>query len=125
MELCGMPSLPFAVGVYLPLSSSSPIFVGGVVRYIVDKYRVKSANEPAGEEASDMSPGVLFSTGYIAGGAIAGVIIAFFTFSDRLTQYLGNLIHVPQYDSIALAVFAALAVILMYFGLRKSDNTSI
>lgn len=122
MELCGMPSLPFAVGVYLPLSSSSPIFVGGIVRYIVDKYRKKSESESTAEEASDMSPGVLFSTGYIAGGAIAGVIIAFFTFSDTLTQYLGSLIPVPQYDSIALIAFGSLAVILAYFGLRKSEN---
>ena len=65
MELCGLPSLPFAVGVYLPLSSSSPIFVGGVVRYIVDKFRKKSAKDSTADEASDMSPGVLFSTGYI------------------------------------------------------------
>ncbi|MCC6124602.1 MAG: oligopeptide transporter, OPT family [Pirellulales bacterium] len=122
MELCGLPSLPFAVGVYLPLSSSSPIFVGGLVRYLVDKFRKKSAGERTADEASDMSPGVLFSTGYIAGGAIAGVIIAFFTFSDRLTTYLGSLIPVPQYDSIALAAFGLLAVVLMYFGLRKSEN---
>jgi uncharacterized oligopeptide transporter (OPT) family protein len=121
MELCGLPSLPFAVGVYLPLSSSSPIFVGGLVRYVVDKFR-KTNNNHSAEEASDMSPGVLFSTGYIAGGAIAGVIIAFFTFSDRLTTFLSSLIVVPQYDSIALAAFGLLAVILAYFGLRKSEN---
>jgi putative OPT family oligopeptide transporter len=122
MELCGLPSLPFAVGVYLPLSSSSPIFVGGLVRYLVDRFRKKSANEQTADEASDMSPGVLFSTGYIAGGAIAGVIIAFFTFSDRLTTYLGSLIPVPQYDSIALAAFGSLAIVLAYFGLRKSES---
>jgi putative OPT family oligopeptide transporter len=128
MELCGMPSLPFAVGVYLPLSSSAPIFVGGLVRFVVDKFRKKSAGEPAGDEASDMSPGVLFSTGYIAGGAIAGVIIAFFTFSDRLTSFLGGLIAVPQYDSISLSAFGALAVILTAVGLgwilKAKDGSS-
>jgi uncharacterized oligopeptide transporter (OPT) family protein len=122
MELCGMPSLPFAVGVYLPLSSSSPIFIGGLVRFLVDKFRKKPAGEKEGDEASDMSPGVLFSTGYIAGGAICGVIIAFFTFSDSLTTTLGNLIVIPQYDFIALAAFGALAVVLTYFGLRKSED---
>ncbi len=68
LELCGVSSLPFAVGVYLPISSSAPLFVGGVVRYIVDRVR--------GAE-SDFSPGTLLSSGFIAGGSIAGVLIAF------------------------------------------------
>ena len=42
MELCGVSSLPFAVGVYLPLSSSTPIFVGGLVRYVVERLGRKS-----------------------------------------------------------------------------------
>ena len=39
LELCGVSSLPFAVGVYLPISTSAPIFVGGMVRYVVDRAR--------------------------------------------------------------------------------------
>lgn len=68
LELCGVSSLPFAVGVYLPISSSAPLFVGGMVRYFVDRIR-------GGE--SDFSPGTLLSSGFIAGGSIAGVLIAF------------------------------------------------
>jgi putative OPT family oligopeptide transporter len=70
LELCGVSSLPFAVGVYLPISTSTPIFVGGMVRYLVD--RIRGGNEAEAE----FSPGVLLSSGYIAGGAIAGVILA-------------------------------------------------
>ncbi|HSN97769.1 MAG TPA: oligopeptide transporter, OPT family, partial [Candidatus Nanopelagicales bacterium] len=70
MELCGVASLPFAVGVYLPLSTSVPIFVGGIVRWIVDKRR----GAAGGEE--EFSPGTLLSAGYIAGGAIAGLMAA-------------------------------------------------
>ncbi len=70
LELSGVPSLPFAVGVYLPLSASTPIFCGGAVRWIADKFSRRSAAE------SDMSPGVLLSSGYIAGGTIAGIIAA-------------------------------------------------
>jgi hypothetical protein len=70
MELCGVASLPFAVGVYLPLSTSVPIFVGGLVRRIVDRRR----GGAAGEE--EFSPGTLLSSGYIAGGAIAGLVAA-------------------------------------------------
>ena len=70
MQMSLVPSLAFAVGVYLPLSTSMPIFVGGLVRLAVD--RIKRANA----EDSDSSPAVLLSSGYIAGGAIAGILIA-------------------------------------------------
>jgi uncharacterized oligopeptide transporter (OPT) family protein len=67
MELVGVSSLPFAVGLYLPISTSTPIFAGGVVRYIIDK-RTKTS-----EAEAEFSPGVLLSSGLIAGGAIAGL----------------------------------------------------
>jgi hypothetical protein len=102
MELCGVSSLPFAVGVYLPLSTSAPIFVGGLVRFIVEKFTRKKDAKQASELESEMSSGVLFSTGYIAGGTLAGVIIAFFTFSDRLTQGLS----VWQYRQMPVTVAA-------------------
>jgi putative OPT family oligopeptide transporter len=76
LELCGVSSLAFAVGVYLPLATTSPIFAGGLVRYIADKWGAGSGAE-AKETDSDTSSGVLLSTGYIAGGAIAGLCIAF------------------------------------------------
>jgi putative OPT family oligopeptide transporter len=82
LEMAGIPSLAFAVGVYLPLSSSSPIFIGGLVRWLVDRRsrpalvrRGLSEEEIAAE--ADKSPGVLMASGYIAGGAIAGIVIAF------------------------------------------------
>ncbi len=84
LELSGIGSLAFAVGVYLPLSSTSPIFIGGMIRWLVDRARkreLEAANVHLSEEEftaeSDKSPGVLMSSGYIAGGAIAGIIIAF------------------------------------------------
>jgi putative OPT family oligopeptide transporter len=70
MELCGVASLPFAVGVYLPISTSVPIFIGGLIRWVVDKKR----GGGAGDE--EFSAGTLLSSGYIAGGAIAGLVAA-------------------------------------------------
>ena len=83
LEMSGIPSLAFAVGVYLPLSSSSPIFIGGMIRWLVDKYlREKFKSKKLTEEEfvaeTDKSPGVLMASGYIAGGALAAVFIAFF-----------------------------------------------
>jgi putative OPT family oligopeptide transporter len=88
LELCGVPSLPFAVGVYLPLSSSTPIFAGGLVRYVADRWGRRESTGPVSDTESDRSTGVLLSTGYIAGGAIAGVLIAFLSFSERIPKRL-------------------------------------
>jgi putative OPT family oligopeptide transporter len=82
LELCGVSSLAFAVGVYLPISTSAPIFVGGLVRWLVDHRRRGELRHQNLDEAqlaaeSDKSPGVLLASGYIAGGAISGIVIAF------------------------------------------------
>ena len=76
LELAGVRSLPFAVGMYLPFSLSIPIFIGGLLRWGVDKLRGVGASEAE----TETSPGVLLSSGYIAGGTVCGLIIAFFTF---------------------------------------------
>ena len=73
LELCGISALPFAVGVYLPISASAPIFVGGVVRYLVER---KKPLVPETEAEAETGPGILFSSGLIAGGAIAGILLA-------------------------------------------------
>ncbi|MEY2440165.1 MAG: hypothetical protein QOI34_1550 [Verrucomicrobiota bacterium] len=81
LEMSGIPSLAFAVGVYLPLSSSSPIWIGGILRWLVDRYlkvkfRHKNLSEIELTAEGDKSPGVLLASGYIAGGALAGIVIA-------------------------------------------------
>jgi uncharacterized oligopeptide transporter (OPT) family protein len=73
LEILGLPSLPIAVGAYLPISTSATMFIGGIVRWLVD--RRLSPREREGPE-SDSGPGVLFSSGLIAGGAIMGVLLA-------------------------------------------------
>lgn len=83
LEIVGVPSLAFAVGLYLPIATSAPIFVGGVVRKIVDVYlKRKLASRNLTEDEivaeTDKSHGVLLASGYIAGGAIAGILIAIF-----------------------------------------------
>jgi putative OPT family oligopeptide transporter len=130
LEMCGIPSLAFAVGVYLPISSSTPIFVGGLVRGFVD-WRRRRALVDAGltEEQlvaeGDKSPGVLLASGYIAGGAIAGIVIAFLAgvmepFDNALTLWATA--HNPFFDgahadALSLLPFA-LMVGLLYFVAR-------
>src|SRR5262249_52710349 len=93
LELSGIPSLAFAVGMYLPLSSSSPLFVCGFFRCDADRYlRTKPENQPLTEEEmnakTDQSPGVLLASGYIAGATLAGVVYSFMNLSGGITARL-------------------------------------
>src|SRR6185295_4233920 len=133
LEMSGIPSLAFAVGVYLPLSSSSPIFIGGMVRWLVDlflrrKLRDKNLTEEELTAEGDKSPGVLMASGYIAGGAIAGIIYAilvgfplFSKFNDKLDETMK---HNPFFtgassDLLALIPFTVLIVLLYLAGREK------
>src|SRR4029077_18816791 len=69
LELSGISSLPFAVGVYLPVSASTPIWIGGIVRWFVER-----KSKPKSDAEAESSPGVLLSSGLIAGGATMGTI---------------------------------------------------
>ncbi len=73
MELCGVKSLSFAVGLYLPLSTTLPIWIGGALKGLTDWWG-KRKGETA--EDSELGKGSLFATGLVAGGALAGVIVA-------------------------------------------------
>ena len=89
MELCGIKALSFAIGIYLPLSTTLPIFIGGAIRGIVDNKFKKSAADPGEEE--DLRKGNLFATGLVAGGALAGVAIAFITANETSNAVLQKL----------------------------------
>lgn len=106
IELCGVNSLAFSVGVYLPLSSTAPIFVGGLVRKLSDKVY--------GRVEDDMSEteGTLFSSGLIAGGALVGILVAGIVGAGMDAQFaLGErwMPHLSQSRLLGVGVFAALA----------------
>lgn len=89
MELCGIKALSFAIGIYLPIATTLPIFIGGVIRGIVDKKHQKAGDATAEEE--DLRPGNLFATGLVAGGALAGVIVAFLSVNEGIAAGLKNI----------------------------------
>jgi len=132
LEMSGIPSLAFAVGVYLPLSSSSPIFLGGAVRWLVDRGRRRQlAGRNLSEEQlaadADRSPGVLMASGYIAGGAIAGIVIAFMAgvlekTDIALTDWANvhnPFFNGPRADLLALLPFAVLITLLLLVGQER------
>jgi putative OPT family oligopeptide transporter len=126
MELARVPALPFAVGMYLPLSTTTAIFIGGLIRWLADKARGMSASETE----TETSPGVLLASGYIAGGTLVGLLVAFFVFlpkafNDMLevgrrlgTTYAAEDAGAPKI--VALVAFAVLAVILFSVGRAKT-----
>ncbi|MEP7314717.1 MAG: oligopeptide transporter, OPT family [Pseudomonadota bacterium] len=129
MELAGVPSLAFAVGVYLPISTSTPIFVGGLVRWLVDKRMRKkpecsTMTETQFVAVTDRGPGVLLASGYIAGGAIAGILIAFMAgllgdFDSSLQRWAAAnnpAFNGPYADLLALGPFAVLVLLLWLVG---------
>jgi len=129
LEMSGIPSLAFAVGVYLPLASSSPIFIGGMIRLAVDRYlRRKHAGKNLSEEQltaeGDKSPGVLLASGYIAGGALAGIVIAFMAgalkpMTDAITDWSkahNPFFNGPNSNLLSLIPFVLLVVVLYLVG---------
>jgi uncharacterized oligopeptide transporter (OPT) family protein len=129
LELAGVSALPVAVGMYLPLSSTTPIFVGGLFRWVTNRLRGVSASEAE----TETSPGVLLASGYIAGGTLCGLIIAFFAFlpeTFNTTLNLGLSFWGKEWvisggaKVVALLAFAVLAGILFWVGMRKSPEVT-
>ena len=129
LELSGVSALAFAVGVYLPISTSAPIYLGGMVRWLVDRYtrRKHGAVRLTEDELvaeGDRSNGVLLSSGYIAGGTLAGVLFAFMVipWKERLDGWQkwasahNPFFDGPWSDLLAMLPFLALAVLLYLVG---------
>lgn len=129
LELCGVSALAFAVGVYLPISTSAPVFVGGMVRWLVDKHtRQKHSHAQLTEDQlvaeGDKSNGVLLASGYIAGGTLAGVLFAFLAIplKDRLDAFeRWSTEHNPLFegataDLLSTIPFIGLCVLLYLVG---------
>jgi len=130
MELCGIKSLSFAIGIYLPLSTTFPIFIGGAIRGLV-YWRNKRKNIVLTDEEEDLAKGNLFATGLVAGGALAGVIVAILSVNEKvnaslekisaepgLTQSLG----VEGYKWLGVAFFTLMGVILYRVAISKRKN---
>ena len=118
LELCGIRSLSFAVGSYLPIATTAPIFAGGMVRAYVER-KVGPGQE------SDVSAGTLFSSGLIAGGSLCGILFAVLVGTGEIAvpQAIGNLVpflHTGVTGWVAgAALFLALAVLLGRAGQKK------
>lgn len=130
MELCGIKSLSFAVGLYLPLSTTLPIFIGGAIRGLVDLKKKKSGEEISAEE-EDLGKGNLFATGLVAGGALAGVLIAFLSAPDSTQNFLkavsaehglSHALSSNGYFLLGVLFFALMGYTLYRIGIKKTEK---
>lgn len=129
LELCGIKALSFAVGTYLPLSTTLPIFIGGAVRGIVE-HRQKKSKEVISPEEEDLGKGSLFATGLVAGGALAGVVVAFLSANEGVNAALQKVslesgltgsFGKQGYFFLGVGFFALLAFILYRTAVSKKN----
>jgi putative OPT family oligopeptide transporter len=127
IELCGIKALAFAIGLYLPLSTTLPIFIGGAIKGIVD-WRAERKNEPVADD--DLGRGSLFATGLIAGGALAGVVVALLSVNDNIFNAmktisaehgLTEMLGAGGYSILAVLFFAAMALMLYRLAIKKTE----
>lgn len=134
LEMAGVQSLAFSVGVYLPLVSTLPIAIGGFIRWLVDRANGKLAHnagltEEEQQAAGDRSPGTLLASGYIAGGALAGIVIAITAgvmtdFDTALTGWAEKanpFFAGPSADWLSLIPYAGIAVLLFWIGREREQ----
>jgi putative OPT family oligopeptide transporter len=120
LELCGIHSLSFAVGSYLPIATTAPIFAGGLVRSYVER-------KTGTAEESEVGSGTLFSSGLIAGGSLAGILYAVLFGNGLVPDAEGAAGLIPSiHDGTAGLVaggllFFLLGVVLSRMGQRKLE----
>jgi OPT family oligopeptide transporter len=130
MELCGIKALSFAIGIYLPLSTTLPIFIGGAIRGLVDKQFAKKKSHEL-EEEEDLRKGNLFATGLVAGGALAGVIVAFLSANNSINKFLSGIslehglsesLGQNGYYILGTLLFALMAFVLYRVAISKTTD---
>ena len=123
VELLGIRSLTFAVGAYLPIGTTLPIFIGGVVRWLVDRASKRSGGE---EAEGDISSGSLFASGLIAAGGIAGLIGVGLKAVEATYFDNRDLINLPHtfldHTGVSVVAFLMLAYALYYFARKPMEK---
>ncbi len=123
LEMMKIPPLAFAIGMYLPLQVNTPLFVGGLVSH----YVAKSSKDPKVAEARSQR-GTLLASGFIAGGAIMGVIGALLVIGREYVPFLDVDLGVPEKSDtlgqvVSIVMFTGLCLFL-YFDSRRARPSS-
>ena len=123
VEVLGIPVLPFAVGLYLPIHLSTPMMLGGVVRWIFEKK--KNMSEKAKKDM--IENGVLYCSGLIAGEGLVGILLAVFAIipmaGGTLGDFLGTLVSgTPINSNLCGLIFFALLTATMWMVVKRKEK---
>jgi uncharacterized oligopeptide transporter (OPT) family protein len=113
MELIGVPPLAFALGMYIPLELNTPLVIGGLIAYLINR---SSPDKKLATARYDK--GILIASGFIAGGALIGVVSALLKYFDVEKFIRLGWADTAKGEPLALLMFVALALYL-YFDSRK------
>ena len=119
VEIVGIPVLPFAIGIYLPVQLNTCIMIGGLVRYFFDKMK----NEEKKSKATN--DGILFCSGMIAGEGLIGIVLAVLAIFgvDKFINVSGVLnLSSGVSQILSLVVFALVIVSLLTFSVFKKEK---
>ena len=115
VEILGIPVLPVAIGLYLPLELSATIMIGGVIRWIVDK---KSA-----DKNGEASGGVLFCSGLIAGEGLVGILLAILAVVGVSSKFdLSSSINTGRIGGIVLLAIMIACVFIFAMPKKKVEK---
>ena len=118
VEILGLPVLPFAIGVYLPVQLNACIMIGGLIRLFFDKMKRKDKEEV-------VTDGILYCSGMIAGEGLVGIILAIFAVAgmDGVLNLSGVVaLPSPIPELLSLLVFALMILCLLKFTIWKKRN---
>ena len=124
VELLGIPVLPFAIGLYLPIELSSCIMIGGVLRWALEKKKYKSGEQ----KESAISNGVLCCSGMIAGEGLIGILLAVFAVvkvnGRSLAEYidLSGSVNLGQIGALVVLVLVILSILKFTIWNKKVDK---
>ena len=128
VEVLGIPVLPFAIGLYLPIYLSVPMMLGGVLRWYLEKRKYASEKD----KDNTVQSGVLYSSGLIAGEGIVGILLAVLAVipmgldAEGKTLYLSNKINIKDIFSIGsiggLICFALILLTIYFFAVKDSKK---
>ena len=124
VELLGIPVLPFAIGLYLPIELSSCIMIGGILRWALEKKKYKSGEQ----KESAISNGVLCCSGMIAGEGLIGILLAVFAVvkvnGRSLAEYidLSGSVNLGQIGALVVLALVILSILKFTIWNKKVDK---
>ena len=115
LNFCKVPALPFALGMFIPIDLNLPLLVGGAISWYVS-----TRSQDAAVNAARMEKGTLIASGFIAGGALMGVVSAILKFANvdlYMTEWAAN-----YGEAVAIVPFLCIIAYMVYASMKTEKK---